>query len=152
MSCVLSRCSVSLNQAAASARHEELITKVCRQSMHTVYLKICLPYLRNMSLPSPQVHFMGSPILLFKPTFLFPSYLKSCCLVVLFQTFCDEANMRVAANLNTLRDPVQLQGFKSMVSNESNRSPMFSDLEISVSKNCRKDRPWVASFRFLVAP
>ena len=29
MSCVLSRCTVSLNQAAASARHEELITKVC---------------------------------------------------------------------------------------------------------------------------
>jgi len=57
MSCVLSRCSVSLNLGAASARHEELITK----------------------------------------------------------TFCDEANMRVAANLNTLRDPVQLQGFKSMV-------------------------------------
>ena len=28
MSCVLSRCTVSLNQAAASARHEELITKV----------------------------------------------------------------------------------------------------------------------------
>ena len=30
MSCVLSRCSVSLNQAAASARHEELLTKVCK--------------------------------------------------------------------------------------------------------------------------
>merc|ERR1711884_686917 len=57
MSCVLSRCTVSLNQAAASARHEELITK----------------------------------------------------------TFCDEANRRVEANLNTLRDPVQLQGFKNMV-------------------------------------
>ena len=32
----------------------------------------------------------------------------------LFQTFCEEANMRVTANLNTLRDPVQLKGFKSM--------------------------------------
>ena len=40
MSCVLSRCTVSLNQAAASARHEELITKV-RLGQEPTSRRIC---------------------------------------------------------------------------------------------------------------
>ena len=33
MGCVLSRCSISLNQGVASARHEELIAKVLDQEL-----------------------------------------------------------------------------------------------------------------------
>ena len=105
----------------------------CR--LHDLTYPCCLWLQRGIQATYPLLFLKGCQNLLYQ--------------VVLFQTFCDDANMRVAANLNTLRDPVQLQGFKSMV-----RSRFINLLDLGIQMRVYAfqvdKRNWLKRLTFLI--